>query len=147
MARHPAVLECPVVAVPDEEWGERPPGYIVETAGRIFYKGEAILVTLILAQLRPWVTIIQGAIVVVCVLAFRSGIVGELLELRARARRRPPAAGAAYSSLRVSRAWRQNSPAIGCTSRSKSGYPIRTTSWWLPARKKTSALLGRQAST
>ncbi len=70
--------------------------------------GEAILMTLIggvgtiagpivgafvivaiqnyLAQLGSWVTIIQGAIFVVCVLAFRSGIVGEVLRLRARKR-------------------------------------------------------------
>ena len=31
-----------------------------------------------LAELGAWVTIIQGAIFVVCVLAFRRGIVGEL---------------------------------------------------------------------
>jgi branched-chain amino acid transport system permease protein len=31
-----------------------------------------------LAQLGAWVTIVQGAIFVVCVLAFRRGIVGEL---------------------------------------------------------------------
>jgi branched-chain amino acid transport system permease protein len=31
-----------------------------------------------LAQLGAWVTIVQGAIFVVCVLTFRRGIVGEL---------------------------------------------------------------------
>ena len=30
----------------------------------------------------PWVTVIMGAIFVVCVLAFRRGLVGELLALR-----------------------------------------------------------------
>jgi hypothetical protein len=32
-----------------------------------------------------WVTVIMGAIFVACVLAFRRGIVGELLALRGRA--------------------------------------------------------------
>jgi branched-chain amino acid transport system permease protein len=31
-----------------------------------------------LAQLGAWVTIVQGAIFVVCVLTFRRGVVGEL---------------------------------------------------------------------
>jgi branched-chain amino acid transport system permease protein len=31
-----------------------------------------------LAQLGAWVTVVQGAIFVVCVLAFRRGIVGEI---------------------------------------------------------------------
>ena len=39
-----------------------------------------------LAGFGQWVTVIQGAIFVVCVLAFRSGIVGEILRLRARKR-------------------------------------------------------------
>ena len=30
----------------------------------------------------PWVTVIMGGIFVVCVLAFRRGLVGELLALR-----------------------------------------------------------------
>ena len=30
----------------------------------------------------PWVTVIMGAIFVICVLAFRRGLVGELLALR-----------------------------------------------------------------
>jgi branched-chain amino acid transport system permease protein len=34
-----------------------------------------------LAQLGAWVTIVQGVIFVVCVLAFRRGIVGELARL------------------------------------------------------------------
>ena len=34
-----------------------------------------------LAQLGFWVTIVQGAIFVVCVLTFRRGIVGELARL------------------------------------------------------------------
>ena len=41
-----------------------------------------------LAELGSWVTIVQGAIFVVCVLAFRRGIVGEL-EAWLRSRRRP----------------------------------------------------------
>ena len=32
----------------------------------------------------PWVTVIMGAIFVVCVLSFRRGIVGELLALRSK---------------------------------------------------------------
>lgn len=46
--------------------------------------GAFVIVTIqnYLAQVGSWVTIIQGAIFVVCVLAFRSGIVGELLRLR-----------------------------------------------------------------
>ena len=31
-----------------------------------------------MAQLGAWVTVVQGAIFVVCVLAFRRGVVGEL---------------------------------------------------------------------
>ena len=34
-----------------------------------------------LAQLGAWVTIVQGAIFVVCVLAFRRGIIGEIANL------------------------------------------------------------------
>jgi branched-chain amino acid transport system permease protein len=42
--------------------------------------GAALVVTLqnYLAQFGAWVTIVQGAIFVVCVMAFRRGIVGEL---------------------------------------------------------------------
>jgi branched-chain amino acid transport system permease protein len=42
--------------------------------------GAAVIVTMqnYLAQLGAWVTVVQGAIFVVCVLAFRRGIVGEL---------------------------------------------------------------------
>jgi branched-chain amino acid transport system permease protein len=45
--------------------------------------GAFIMVTLeqYLAQLGAWVTIVQGAIFVVCVLTFRRGIVGELARL------------------------------------------------------------------
>ena len=45
--------------------------------------GALVLVTLehYLAQLGAWVTIVQGAIFVVCVLTFRRGIVGELARL------------------------------------------------------------------
>jgi branched-chain amino acid transport system permease protein len=34
-----------------------------------------------LAQLGAWVTVVQGAIFVLCVLTFRRGIVGELAHL------------------------------------------------------------------
>jgi branched-chain amino acid transport system permease protein len=42
--------------------------------------GAAVIVTMqnYLAQLGAWVTVVQGAIFVVCVLAFRRGIIGEL---------------------------------------------------------------------
>ncbi|MBI3157794.1 MAG: branched-chain amino acid ABC transporter permease [Burkholderiales bacterium] len=42
--------------------------------------GAALIITMqnYLAQLGAWVTVVQGAIFVVCVLAFRRGIVGEL---------------------------------------------------------------------
>ena len=33
---------------------------------------------------RSWVTVIMGAIFVICVLAFRRGLVGELLALRSK---------------------------------------------------------------
>ena len=42
--------------------------------------GAAVIITMqnYLAQLGAWVTVVQGAIFVVCVLAFRRGIVGEI---------------------------------------------------------------------
>ena len=45
--------------------------------------GAAIIITMqnYLAQLGAWVTIVQGVIFVVCVLAFRRGIVGEIANL------------------------------------------------------------------
>jgi branched-chain amino acid transport system permease protein len=45
------------------------------------------------AQVRAWVTIIQGAIFVAWVLTFRRGIVGELREWRQRRDRQEPDAG------------------------------------------------------
>jgi fatty-acyl-CoA synthase len=33
VARHPAVLECAVVAIPDEKWGERPKAFVVLKPG------------------------------------------------------------------------------------------------------------------
>ena len=52
--------------------------------------GAALIVTMqnYLAQLGAWVTVVQGAIFVVCVLAFRRGFVGELLVWRERRRAR-----------------------------------------------------------
>ena len=45
--------------------------------------GAAIIITMqnYLAQLGAWVTVVQGVIFVVCVLAFRRGIVGETRRL------------------------------------------------------------------
>jgi fatty-acyl-CoA synthase len=33
VARHPAVMECAVVAIPDEKWGERPKAFVTLKAG------------------------------------------------------------------------------------------------------------------
>jgi len=44
-----------------------------------------VFVESFLAQLGGWVTVVQGGLFVVCVLAFRRGIIGEL----ARVLRRP----------------------------------------------------------
>jgi branched-chain amino acid transport system permease protein len=45
--------------------------------------GAAIIITMqnYLAQLGAWVTIVQGVIFVVCVLAFRRGVIGEIANL------------------------------------------------------------------
>jgi branched-chain amino acid transport system permease protein len=45
--------------------------------------GAAIIITMqnYLAQLGSWVTVVQGAIFVLCVLAFRRGIIGEIANL------------------------------------------------------------------
>ncbi|HEY0885637.1 MAG TPA: branched-chain amino acid ABC transporter permease [Ramlibacter sp.] len=55
--------------------------------------GAALIVAMqnYLAQLGAWVLVVQGAIFVVCVLAFRKGMVGELIAWRDR--RRAKAAG------------------------------------------------------
>ncbi|HYF17091.1 MAG TPA: branched-chain amino acid ABC transporter permease [Ramlibacter sp.] len=52
--------------------------------------GAAIIITMqnYLAQLGAWVTVVQGVIFVICVLAFRKGIVGELIAWRDRRRQR-----------------------------------------------------------
>ena len=42
-----------------------------------------------LAELGSWVTVIQGAIFVVCVLAFRRGVVGEIVHFLGRRQRKP----------------------------------------------------------
>jgi len=33
VARHPAVMECAVVAIPDEKWGERPKAFVTLKPG------------------------------------------------------------------------------------------------------------------
>jgi branched-chain amino acid transport system permease protein len=45
--------------------------------------GAAVIITMqnYLAQLGAWVTVVQGVIFVICVLAFRRGIVGEIANL------------------------------------------------------------------
>ncbi len=40
--RHPAVLECAVVAIPDETWGERPKAFVTLKAGRTATEQEII---------------------------------------------------------------------------------------------------------
>jgi branched-chain amino acid transport system permease protein len=60
-----------------------------------------------LAQYGSWVTIIQGAIFVLCVLTFRKGVVGEVLDFIAK-RNRPQNSGAAAVPTRA-----QARPAAG----------------------------------
>ena len=45
--------------------------------------GAAVIITMqnYLAQLGAWVTVVQGVIFVICVLAFRRGIIGEIARL------------------------------------------------------------------
>jgi fatty-acyl-CoA synthase len=42
IVRHPAVLECAVVAIPDERWGERPKAFVVLREGRSVTEAELI---------------------------------------------------------------------------------------------------------
>ncbi len=42
-----------------------------------------------LAELGSWVTVIQGTIFVVCVLAFRRGVIGEIVHFVSRRQRKP----------------------------------------------------------
>jgi branched-chain amino acid transport system permease protein len=62
--------------------------------------GAFILITMenYLAQFGSWVTIIQGAIFVICVLAFRRGVVGEITALFRTRTAKAPAGGAPVAS-------------------------------------------------
>jgi fatty-acyl-CoA synthase len=42
IAKHPAVLECAVVAIPDEQWGERPKGFVTLKPGQTATEAEII---------------------------------------------------------------------------------------------------------
>ena len=42
VAKHPAVMECAVVAVPDDKWGERPKAFVTLKPGRTATEGEII---------------------------------------------------------------------------------------------------------
>jgi fatty-acyl-CoA synthase len=42
VAKHPAVMECAVVAVPDDKWGERPKAFVTLKPGQAATEGEII---------------------------------------------------------------------------------------------------------
>ena len=42
VAQHPAVLECAVVAIPDEQWGERPKAFVTLKPGQSATEAEII---------------------------------------------------------------------------------------------------------
>src|SRR5260370_16909721 len=42
VARHPAVMECAVVAIPDEKWGERPKAFVTLKPGQRATEAEII---------------------------------------------------------------------------------------------------------
>jgi fatty-acyl-CoA synthase len=43
IARHPAVLECAVVAIPSEQWGERPKAFVTLRPGQSLTESEVII--------------------------------------------------------------------------------------------------------
>ena len=42
IVKHPAVLECAVVAMPDERWGERPKAFVTLKPGQTRYRAEIV---------------------------------------------------------------------------------------------------------